>query len=153
MGGVAQAAKMTEIIDCIEESNQIGIYLRNAFFYLRRRSYIGVAKALGELKKALHEVPTIFKNCQASGKDIVAIEMKIAMMKKPKRFIVHLFKDIAINGVSIYHDVLDSIDAYKTHSFKQFGRALGNICEKVFIGKLKSTGPLEQTPKSKFAAE
>merc|ERR1719331_696029 len=49
-------------------------------------------------------------------------------------FVVHVGKDILLNGVDIYHEIEAAIADYESQKWEDFGYQIGQASAKVFIG-------------------
>lgn len=94
-----------------------------------------VEEAIKELAHIAKEFPKAIEDCGAALNDITHIKTAIAEIHSPWTFAFHVGKDILVNGVDIYKQIQDMIEAWKKEDFLAFGTHLGEALEEVFIGK------------------
>lgn len=77
--------------------------------------------------------------CQALPEEVQAIEDMIKTIKSPRSFFFTVGKNILVNGKQIFSDVVSAVSEYEEQKWEDFGKDIGDIMIKVFIGANRHT--------------
>lgn len=72
--------------------------------------------------------------CEALPDEVEAMKKLIETIKSPKSFFFTVGKNILVNGQEIFTDVTGAVSDYQSQNWENFGKEIGDILLKVFIG-------------------
>lgn len=93
-----------------------------------------VLEGVKELSKAIKDVPEELKLCKGAEHDFADLIAAIAAMSNPKTFVMHVGKNIIVNGRDIYTHSKAMIHDFEAKEYKNFGKEVGIVLEEVFVG-------------------
>lgn len=93
----------------------------------------------------LKTIKSGMKDCSNIKADWKKLESMIAIFSSPSSFAYHVGKDLMVNGVDIFHEISDSVQAYNNQDWTKFGIDIGEATAKTLIG-VESLEQLGSTP-------
>lgn len=75
----------------------------------------------------------------------------VEIFSSPESFAYHVGKDLLLNGVSIFKEIEDSIDAYQQKDWARFGEDIGEAAAKTLLGSEQQKLEEENPDKVKLA--
>jgi hypothetical protein len=151
MKGALHAEGLDDLDACFADAESIAKDAEAAFDDFKTRDVQHVTDGIKEVADLLSKVHDGLKDCSSFKGDIKALETMVAVFNSPESFAYHVGKDLMLNGVSIFKEVEDSIDAYEKKDWARFGEDLGEAAAKTLLGSQQRHLSEETSDKVKIA--
>lgn len=126
-----------EVQECIEDGELIFADIEHAVVLLKSalqtKSRADLIQAFQYIGDALVRIPSEVKDCEALPEVVKDIEKIAAEFLNPEALIIDIGEKIIWHGISIYHDVTNSVRDFEGGNFFQAGEDIGDIVRIIFL--------------------
>jgi len=135
-------------VSCIEDGETIFADIEEAIKEFEKGGVTNIVQGLYMVGKALEELPTEFKDCEAAEGLLVDFEKIIKEFEDPKDLVVHVGEEILWHGKDIYGDINGASANFHAAKYEPAGEQIGDIV-KILLVEAKSlrgsNGPAQET--------
>lgn len=132
--GLATGVALTDIQNCVGDSETIAANLYNAVIELKNATNPTDAKqAIHDFGVALEFLPAAITNCKAAPSEAADIAKMIANFESPLSFIFTLGVNLVVNGNQIYDEMSAAVGDWESQNWYDFGDNLGEALAKTFL--------------------
>lgn len=128
--GLALDSDITEIQDCVTNSQAILNDFSEAVQLFKQKTPEASLKFLKEIEEALHSLPNTLSNCGFSDRDIPRTFHVLNIFRNPLTFSFDE-KAFIINGVDLAWDLASAVKFYDAQKWRLFGFYIGASLNKV----------------------
>ena len=132
-GAVEEA--LPNVMSCIQDAETLVSDIEKAVADFKKEDFDGVKNGIMEVGTIVKTISSDIKDCEAGVKGAEALIKMAESFESPWSFEYHLAKDLIVNGVKIYTQVDDAINAYDANQIETFGEHIGEALALVVVGE------------------
>jgi hypothetical protein len=132
--GAVEEQHFDNIEKCLVDAEEIGADAEIAIKDFEKGTTQGVMDGLAEMAKVLMLVKKDISTCESISADVKKLVEEAAAFSNPEAAIIHLGKDIIINGRNIYKEVNTAVADYHNEKWEDMGYQLGEASAQLILG-------------------
>lgn len=132
--GAVRAEGLDSLEACITDVEKVIPQAEKTFNDCRQSVLDSKMECVKDFATLGNEVKDTVKDCKSIADDIETLAEIVAVFSNPVSFAWHVGKDLLVNGINIYHDVENAIDAWHAQDWKSFGLNVGHATALVILG-------------------
>lgn len=133
--GAVKAEGLEHIEDCVKDGDKIILDTYHAVQDFEKKDPADIAKGLALMGEVVKEIPAAVKECGLVSVDLAKLTKMAAAFTNPASFVIHVGKDLIINGVTIYREIKDSTVQWHNGEYEKFGEDVGMALAKIILGQ------------------
>ena len=137
--GAFDAEGFTDLDKCIKDANTIVSDASEAIHDFEQKDISDISAGLGKIADMIKVIQSSMSDCGHVTADISSMADMVKSFSSPTAFAWHVGKDLLVNGVDIYHDIDNGIKDFKSQSWNNFGKDIGNASAKLLLGNIQLT--------------
>ena len=142
--GLADAFGIKLLPTCVQDSLRFEEGVVAALKLFEKKTVAGIKDGLQALSDALtHTLPAAVKACDGTEAEIAAVVKALEAFGSPKSFIYHVGRDLIVNGVDIFKNIMGGIVAWRGKQYFAFGENIGKALKDVLLGSDRSAPALQ----------
>lgn len=126
VAGVGTEINAPDILPCISNADELSDFIEKSFADFSKHTHEGTLEGLINLSRALSAIPEIIQKCVPASAEVgIKIEQIVQTWNSPLRFFFNAGKNIVFNGVEIFKNLSEAMNAYKEGNLRDFGFNIG----------------------------
>jgi hypothetical protein len=109
LAGAVKAEGLTNIENCVQDAETIFTDVKDGVVLLEKGDAADELKGLEDIGRAVFKIKDAIVDCKGVVADFERLAQLAAVFSNPVSFAYHVGKDLLLNGISIYHEVEDSV--------------------------------------------
>lgn len=143
IAGFGTEINAPDIMPCISNADELSDSIEKSFAEFSKHTYEGKLEGLISISKALSAIPKIIKKCVPASAEVgIKIEQIVETWSSPFRFFLNAGKNILFNGVEIFTNIGEAMNAYKEGNLRDFGFNIGQAAFELI--EIESSGKAKE---------
>ena len=131
--GFGAEAGFEQLEDCFDDGGELFYDLIDVVDLLTSDSKHKIIKALKKIGEVFCDFFDIVQHCKELPQDAKEIWEALKKFKSPFKLVVHIGKNIILNGVEVFREIKSAVTAWKNQDFYVFGYNIGAAAYNVLI--------------------
>merc|ERR1712048_100306 len=102
-----------------------------------KKTLAGMIEGLHDIYNLIFAIKGGLSKCATIPGDMEKIAEILASFSNPVTLAWHIGKDLVVNGVSIYREIMDSVTQFNKGNFEEFGKDIGKASASLILGAEK----------------